>query len=285
MRAINQRSSGGHPAILSRRKRRALRSKMSAAFIAGLVPLFAWVDKGAMNAAAQSLHLVLDFALPPRCPGCGAIVSRGRTLCLECWSSLTFLTGQGCIRCGIPMDVEGLVCGPCLAHPPSHDGVRAAVRYGGVASDIAVRLKHGRRIGLAKLMAQAMARHVPLEPALMVPIPLHRWRLWSRGFNQSLLMARELKRLSGQPFNPDVLIRHKATPSLGGLGAKERANAMRGVFKVPVEARSVVRDAKILLIDDVHTSGATANAAALALKRAGAAKVTLLCWARVIKES
>ena len=183
------------------------------------------------------------------------------------------------------MDVEDLVCGPCLAHPPSHDGVRAAVCYGGVASDIAVRLKHGRRIGLAKLMAQAMARHVPPERGLMVPIPLHRWRLWSRGFNQSMLMARELKRLTGQPINPDVLVRQKQTPMLGGLGAKERANVMRGVFKVPAEARPIVRDAHILLIDDVYTSGATANAAALALKRAGAARVTLLCWARVIKES
>jgi ComF family protein len=238
-----------------------------------------------MTVVAQSLHHFLDFALPPRCPGCGAIVSKGRTLCMDCWSSLTFLTGQGCLRCGVPMDVEDLVCGPCLAHSPSHDGVRAAVRYGGIASDIAVRLKHGRRIGLAKLMAQAMARHVPSEPVLMVPIPLHRWRLWSRGFNQSMLMARELRRLSGQPVIPELLVRHKATPMLGGLGAKERASAMRGVFKVPVEARPNVRDAHILLIDDVYTSGATANAAALALKRAGAARVTLLCWARVIKES
>lgn len=98
-------------------------------------------------------------------------------------------------------------------------------------------------------------------------------------------MARELGRLSGQPINPDILVRHKPTPSLGGLGAKERAKAMRGVFKVPAEARASVRDAHILLIDDVYTSGATGNAAALALKRAGAARVTLLCWARVIKES
>jgi ComF family protein len=183
------------------------------------------------------------------------------------------------------MELENLVCGPCLAHPPRHDGVRAAVQYGGVASDIAVRLKHGRRIGLAKLMAAAMARHLPQTPILMVPVPLHRWRLWSRGFNQSLLVARELNRLSGQPLCFDVLTRAKATPSLGGLGSKERKAAMRGVFKVSVAARSRLRDAHILLIDDVYTSGATANAAALALKRAGAARVTVLCWARVIKES
>jgi ComF family protein len=183
------------------------------------------------------------------------------------------------------MELEGLVCGPCIAHPPSHDGVRAAVQYGGVASDIAVRLKHGRRIGLAKLMAQAMVRHVPAEQVVMIPVPLHRWRLWRRGFNQSLLMARELNRLSGQPVSQDLLMRTRATPSLGGLGAKERAAAMRGVFKVPAIARAQLRDAHILLIDDVYTSGATANAAALALKRAGAAQVNILCWARVIKES
>jgi ComF family protein len=134
------------------------------------------------------------------------------------------------------------------------------------------------------LMAKAMARHLPETPVVMVPIPLHRWRLWSRGFNQSLLMARELAELTGQSLNFDCLIRTKATPMLGGLGAKDRALALRGAFKVPTQHRPVVRDASILLIDDVYTSGATANAAALALKRAGAARVNVLCWARVIKD-
>jgi ComF family protein len=238
-----------------------------------------------MTTVLAPLRHLLDFALPPRCAGCGIIVREGRTICQDCWGSLTFLTGKGCLRCGVPMEVEGLVCGPCLAAPPHHDGARAAVRYGGVASDIAVRLKHGRRIGLAKLMARAMARHVPQRPVLLVPIPLHRWRLWSRGFNQSLLVARELRHLSGQSLHMDLIKRVKATPMLGGLGAKERAQTMRGVFKVPPSARPIVRDAEILLIDDVYTSGATANAAALALKRAGAARVSILSWARVIKES
>jgi ComF family protein len=237
-----------------------------------------------MNLTRQFLDLLIDFALPPRCAGCGTIVDEGRTICLECWNSLTFITGRGCLRCGLPMEVENLVCAPCLQHPPNHDGACAAVRYGGVASDIAIRLKHGRRIGLAKLMAKVMARHVPGTPVLMVPIPLHRWRIWNRGFNQSLLMARELAKLTGQDVNFECLIRTKSTPTLGGLGAKDRASALRGAFKVPPEQRAIVRDANILLIDDVYTSGATANAAALALKRAGAARVSLLCWARVIKE-
>ncbi len=237
-----------------------------------------------MNVARQALDHIIDFALPPRCAGCGTIVGEGRTICLECWNGLTFITGRGCLRCGLPMEVDGLVCGPCLQHPPNHDGASAAVRYGGVASEIAIRLKHGRRIGLAKLMAKVMARHVPATPVVMVPVPLHRWRIWSRGFNQSLLVTRELRKLTGQSLNFECLVRTKSTPMLGGLGARDRAQALRGAFKVPLEQRAVVRDATILLIDDVYTSGATANAAALALKRAGAARVTLLCWARVIKD-
>jgi ComF family protein len=237
-----------------------------------------------MGTFTAPLRAIVDFALPGRCAGCLSIIEENFRLCRDCWSSVRFLTGQGCLRCGLPMDVPGLVCAPCFAHPPSHDGVKSATVYGGVASDMAIRFKHGRKIGLAKVMASAMARHVSTSNAFLIPVPLHRWRLWNRGFNQSALLAKEIARLTSLPVHLDILLRRKQTPRLGGLGPTERRNAVRAAFLVPKEKRSILRDAHILLVDDVYTSGATANACALTLKRAGAAKVEILCWARVLRE-
>jgi ComF family protein len=230
----------------------------------------------------------IDFALPPRCAGCGTIVGAPDQFCTPCWSGLHFLTEAGCLRCGIPMDLPGQVCAPCMAEPPRHDGVRAAVAYGEVARSVAIRLKHGRRTGLARLMAKAMVRRMPEDAEVLIPVPLHRWRIWSRGFNQSMLVAREIERLAPSPsaisISAHTLIRKKSTPMLGGLGRKERARAVRGAFSVAPEQRASVHDRHVLLIDDVYTSGATANACALALKRAGASRVTILCWARVLPD-
>jgi ComF family protein len=235
-------------------------------------------------AAPALFASILDFALPPRCASCGAIQKEADSLCGSCWQKLSFLTGAGCALCNAPIAVAGQICAPCLAHPPQHDGVLAAVRYDDVTSGIAIRLKHGRRTGLARLMAKAMARAATDADALLIPVPLHRWRLWRRGFNQSVLLARGIAKQSGHIVRHDLLLRVKATPMLGGLGAAKRATALVGAMKVSAEARMHLRDRHIYLVDDVYTSGATANAAAKALKRAGAARVTVLCWARVFKD-
>lgn len=230
------------------------------------------------------LRPILDFALPPRCAGCGAIVMADYQICAICWASLEFLTGKGCQLCNVPMIDQNLICAPCLASPPLHDGVYAAVTYAGIARDIVVRLKHGRRTGLARLMAMIMKRHVPSSGGLLIPVPLHRWRIWQRGFNQSALLARELTRSLQLDYADNILLRVKATPSLRDMGARDRAKAVQSAFAVPVEARSRVKGKTILLVDDVYTSGATANACARTLKRAGAARVIILCWARVIRD-
>jgi ComF family protein len=235
-----------------------------------------------MHPAFTIFRPVVDFALPPRCAGCGEIVAADLQLCLACWQSLEFLTGEGCALCGTPEVADGLICAPCLAHPPRHDGVRAAVTYGDLARRIVLRLKHGRRIGLARLIATIMARHLPDEAALLVPVPLHRWRIWNRGFNQSALIATHLAAHSGQPVALDLLRRVRATPLLRGLGAKARADALRGVFAVNPAQREAIKGKTILLVDDVFTSGATAGGCAAVLKRAGAARVVLICWARVL---
>ncbi len=237
-----------------------------------------------MISVAEFLRPLVDFALPPRCAGCGIIVPTPHELCVQCWQGIRFLTAQGCSSCGSPEVDAPLVCAPCLQQRPSHDGAKSATIYEGTAKDIVLRFKHGRRTGLSGLMAQAMVRHVSDQTSLLIPVPLHRWRLWSRGFNQSLLLANALAELQPVPVRHDILRRVKPTPPLGGLGAKARAKAMIGVFKVDARHRSLLRDSHVTLIDDVYTSGATANACALALKRAGAVRVDTLSWARVLRE-
>ncbi len=227
----------------------------------------------------------IDFALPHRCLGCGMVIETAHSLCLMCWEKVDFITSAGCASCGSVEVEEGLVCAPCLQHPPLHDGVRAATLYGDVTKSIALRLKHGRRIGLARVMAKAMTRWLEPETDMLVPVPLHRWRIWSRGFNQSLEIAKLLGAAKHIDVQPSLLMRTKRTPSLGGLGAMDRQKALRGAIKVDQAKRILVKGKHVGLVDDVYTSGATANACAAALKRAGAAKVIVYTWARVSKSS
>lgn len=237
-----------------------------------------------MNHGRAVIQSIISFALPPRCAGCGQIVADDDQLCALCWQSLEFLTEAGCARCGCPMETQELVCAPCLLHPPDHDGVRAAVTYGDIARTIVLRFKHGRRTGLARFIAEAMLRNVTLGGALIIPVPLHRWRIWARGFNQSALIAGRLAELSGNPVLLDGLIRVRPTPLLRGLGPKERAHAVRGVFALNPAHCEAIRGKPVYLIDDVYTSGATSNACAKLLKKAGASQVIVLCWARVLRE-
>ena len=239
--------------------------------------------------ARAALRLALDFALPPRCPACGTVTADPHRFCLACWSALTFLGDPCCDCCGLPFDFdggEGAHCGRCLADPPRFDRLRAAVSYGEVARRVALKLKYSGRPGVAETLATLMARH--LSPgdneALLVPVPLHRWRIWKRGYNQSAIIAAFLSRRTGIPCAPDLLRRVKATPPLRGLGRRERAETMRGAFQVPAEHKEKLRGRHLILVDDVFTSGATAGACAKSLKRAGAARVDVLCWARVLRE-
>jgi ComF family protein len=237
-----------------------------------LLPLL----KGAVRPA-------VDYALPPRCPGCGAIVGEDFAFCLPCWSGMIFLGEPCCARCGLPFPHEmgeGAECGACLSDPPPWDSARAVLAYGDVARTVALRLKYGRRIGLARLIARQMLRHVGSEEALIVPVPLHRWRLWNRGFNQAALIADHLGRLTGWAVEKRALQRVRRTAPLRGMNPTQRAKAVHGAFAL-ADGHGV-RGRRVLLIDDVHTSGATAAACARVLKGGGAGDVRLLCWARVL---
>ncbi len=178
------------------------------------------------------------------------------------------------------------MCGACHADPPAFDRADAAVAYGEVARTVALRLKYGGRPSVARTMAGQMARLVQGAPPdmLVAAVPLHRWRLWSRGYNQALLIARGVAERTDLDCVPDLLVRTKATPVLRGLGRKARARAVAGAFAVPPVHHALIRHRAVLLIDDVFTSGATAQACAKVLKRAGAAEVRQLCWARVLRD-
>lgn len=237
-----------------------------------------------LDRVRRGLGRLIGLALPPRCPGCGAITPDDHRFCLACWQSLDFLGDDGCARCGTPIALAtpGAQCGACLADPPPLDGARAAVAYGPIARHVVMRLKYGGRPGHAETIGRLMARLIPDDgQAVLVPVPLHRWRIWRRGYNQSALIARAVARPRGLAVLPDALVRQKHTPVLRGLGRRARARAVRGAFAVDPARRAEIAGREVILIDDVHTTGATANACAAALKRSGARAVRLVCWARV----
>ena len=231
---------------------------------------------------------VIAFALPPRCPGCGIVVSADHSFCLDCWSRLDFLGRPGCEQCGEPLALalhEGSRCGECLADPPPFERVAAAVAYGEIARALALKLKHGQRPGVARTMGRILRRPAgDLAGALVVPVPLHRRRLWSRGYNQAALIARALVREAGGELALDVIERRRATPLLRGLGRKARARAVAGAFAVPPRARPRLEGRRVVLVDDVFTTGATARGCAHVLSRAGAAGIEIVCWARVVRD-
>jgi ComF family protein len=239
------------------------------------------------EAARAAVRTIVDFALPPRCPGCGAIVAEPHSFCLACWSGLVFLGEPCCTRCGLPFEHDGggpAECGACIADPPRFDGARAAVAYGEIPRKVALKLKYGGRPGVAETMARLMERHLAAgSDSILAPVPLHRWRIWSRGYNQAALIASVLARRSGRPALLDLVQRIKRTPYLRGMGPSERRRTVRGAFRVAERHKARIAGREIILVDDVFTTGATADACARALRKAGAKQVGLLCWARVVR--
>jgi ComF family protein len=243
------------------------------------------------GALATALEPVLDFVFPPRCPVCGTGVAHHGGLCSTCWGGLAIPAEPWCALCQRPFSeagpAHGSVCAPCLASPPGHEGIYAATLYTPVSRKLVLAFKHGRRIALAPMLARAIAARLPEEQGerLIVPVPLHFGRLWSRGYNQAALLGRELEKLGRGRLLVDGLVRSKRTPSLGGLGRKARRRALAGAIVVRPSAAQSVRGRRILLVDDVVTSGATADACVRALRKAGATGVRIACFARVMDEA
>jgi ComF family protein len=238
----------------------------------------------------QSLAPLVDLVFPPRCPLCGDGIGGQTGLCSACWGELAIPGEPACVACGRPfgdMVPDGGTCAPCLAEPPRHDGIAAATLYNDASRKLVLSLKHANRIALAPMMGGLMAARLPAvgEGWLLVPVPLHRWRLWKRGYNQAAELARAIAARNGARLAVDTLVRRKATPSLGGLGKLARKRALSGAIAVRESRRSALQGANVVLVDDVLTSGATSAACVSALKRAGARLVIVSCFARVLDEA
>jgi Predicted amidophosphoribosyltransferases len=247
-----------------------------------------------VQAAVPSLHRIwrglVDLAYPPLCVLCREPVADPDSLCPACWSELQFIDGPVCVRCGLPFEIDagpGTECGSCIADPPKFDKARAILRYDDASKKPVLALKHADRLDLVPAFAKWLdraGRELLAETDMIVPVPLHRMRLWKRRYNQSAELARALSRRSGLPLEPLVLERVKPTPSQGTMpSAEARRKNVAGAFLVPKPMRPAVKGRRVLLIDDVLTTGATASASARALKRAGATSVFVLALARVVR--
>src|SRR5215472_1800474 len=241
--------------------------------------------RGGLRAA---LRLLIDAALPPLCPSCREPLGDGNGLCAACWTKLSLIEPPYCARLGIPFTYDpgsGLLSMEAIANPPAYDRARAAVRYDDVARSLVQAFKYSDRLDLAPMMGRWMARagrEVLADAAALIPVPLHWRRLWARRFNQSSALAGAISTLSGVPVAHGGLKRIRATPHQVGRSKVERADNVQGAFRVPEEHKAAIACRRLVLIDDVLTSGATVDACTRALLRAGAAHVDVLVFARVV---
>lgn len=231
---------------------------------------------------------IADFLLPPRCALCGVTVVQAPALCGACWEGLVFIDGPVCARTGAPLPYD---LGPqtvslgAMMRSPAYDVARAAVSYDASARDLIRKLKFNNRLELAAFMVPWMVRagaHILRDADYLVPVPLHWTRLLSRRYNQSAELARHIARLARVPMRVDMLKRIKRTRQQYGLTRAMRRRNLQGAFAVPKAQRLMLADQHVVLVDDVLTTGATVEACAKVLRRAGAAKVSVLTVARVV---
>ncbi|TPW28652.1 ComF family protein [Pararhizobium mangrovi] len=251
-------------------------------------------DRGAWERTGRGVRGVLgamrDVVFPPVCLGCGARTAGHGALCTQCWCGLSFIEEPVCPVMGTPFSHEmgpGIVSPAALADPPRFDRARSALAYTGAARDLVRGLKYRDRTDLAPTMAAWMMRACATmlaEGDAIVAVPLHRGRLFARGFNQSAELARALARRAGVEFLPAALVRKRATRQQVGLTLAERRTNVRGAFAVSQNCLPMIVGRRIILVDDVYTTGATVDAATLALRRAGAAAVDVATFARVLDD-
>ncbi len=232
----------------------------------------------------------LDMVLPPLCPACSAPVAGHGGVCAGCWSRLQWIERPYCDRLGLPFAYDlgpGAVSAAAIADPPPYGRARAAAIYDSVARDLVLSFKFHDRQEIAGLMGRWMVRagqDILADADLLVPVPLHRRRLWWRRFNQSALLAEAIGHRTGVAHAPAALARIRPTRQQVGLTGRERDANMRGAFRVSAETRQTLHDRRVVLVDDVITSGATIAACTRALLRAKARQVDVLAFARVVPD-
>ncbi|WP_245845170.1 ComF family protein [Pseudothioclava arenosa] len=237
------------------------------------------------------LDAALHLVFPPRCLCCGEAVGSDQGLCGPCWRDAGFIQGACCTRCGTPLpgqSDEALCCDECLADPPPWRQGRAALTYSETGRRLVLQLKHGDRLDLVRPLAGWMARAgAPLigPDSILAPVPLHRLRMLKRRYNQSALLAQEIARQTGSIYVPDLFRRVRATPSQEGRSREERAANLSGAIGITNGKETVISGSRLMIIDDVITSGATLRAVAEAAISANAACVDVLLLARVARNT
>jgi ComF family protein len=240
------------------------------------------------RALRRAAAFALDLLLPARCLGCGVRVAAQGALCAGCWGRLTLLGPPWCAACGRPFELASAaaaVCAACAARPPLQGRVRSALAYDDGSRSLILRFKHGDQIHAAGAYGTWMVRagaELLADADLLVPVPLHRWRLFARRYNQAALLAFAVARCTGVETCPDLLVRRRRTPPQGGLSRDGRWRNVAGAFAVRPHRLPQVEGRRIVLVDDVFTTGATLGECARVLVRAGAARVDALTLARVL---
>jgi len=246
-----------------------------------------WASRLA-GAATFAARAALDVVFPPTCLCCRAAVAEANALCGACWRAMRFIERPFCDRLALPFEHEigeGVLSAEAVDHPPAFQRTRAVVCFeDGPARRLVHRLKYSDRMELARPIGAWMARagaDILDEADALAPVPLHFTRAWRRQFNQAAVLAREIARHCDKPVEFGLIERARRTRSQVGLSRAERAQNLQGAFRCPPTAALAGR--RIVLVDDVMTSGATANAAASMLLRGGARAVDVLVFARVAK--
>lgn len=237
-----------------------------------------WIRRG--------LEHGLDLALPPLCLNCDAPVGGNQMLCPDCWKDIHFIAPPFCACCGAPFEVPvdaDTLCGTCIAHPPIFAAARSAMTYSDASKGLLLRFKHGDRTHPAPAMAAWMRKAGESfwpDTDVLIPVPLHRWRLLRRRYNQSALLAQALGRLTNLPVFVDGLQRIRATPKQGHLNREQRKKNVAGALRLNPRHAPFIADKRVVLIDDVLTTGATANECSRILTEAGAKNVRVVTLAK-----
>ncbi len=236
-------------------------------------------------------HWALNMVLPAQCLACRTVVDTLGTLCPSCWSKVRFIERPFCAACGVPFEFEmgeGAQCGACVRSRPEYDRARAVIVYDEGSRGLILSFKHGDRTDAAPALARWMVRvgaELIADADLIVPVPLHWTRLFARRYNQAALLAVAIGKQSGTRVTPDLLVRRKRTSPLGKLGPSARRKTVQHAFTIRARKVPIVTGRRVLLIDDVHTTGATVKACSHVLLRAGATAVDVLSVARTVRPS